>query len=322
MTIPSVDPPTTVCQALFPDPIPDIIAHGSLTYMAGASGSGKTIMMAEWFGRWREARTICGHSTNMPTELCYLAADRDWSTYARVFAHVGFSEVKRYVLAEDPDFDPKAWKRTEAFKFLDRCITKLNPKPGALVVIDPVAPLFVQGKTNDNWDVAVSSHYFRVIARRLNITIICMANVSKQRTEDTYVRPQDRIAGSGAFVAYSDTQIYLERDKEGILTLGWVPRCHETEEFRFRFDKTIGLFRPAIGDETVPGLPEVAVKILGLIPEDPTATVVSPDIVRRCQELGISRTTVFKWLKLLDEQYRIIMRDERGVIRRRPATIQ
>lgn len=285
--------------------------------MAGASGSGKTIMMAEWFARWRAGRSICGHPTHPPTELCYLAADRDWSTYARVFAHVGFSEVKRYVLAEDPDFDPRSWKRTEAFKFLDRCITKLNPLPGALVVIDPVAPLFVQGKTNDNWDVAISSHYFRVIARRLNITIICMANVSKQKPDDTYVRPQDRIAGSGAFVAYSDTQIYLERDKEGILTLGWVPRCSKHEEFRFQFDELTGLFRPYLEALT---LPEQAARLLTLIPDH--GDIVSPELVRQAVQHGLSRPTVFRWLKALDEVYHLIERDDRGVIRRRATTVQ
>lgn len=316
MTIPSVDPPTTVCQALFPDPIPDIIAHGSLTYMAGASGTGKTIVLADWSARLRDGREILGHKTNPPSEICVLAADRDWSTYDKAFRHAGIPEVRRYVLAEDHDFDPRAWKRTETFKFLERCLNKLSPKPGAFVIIDPIAPLFVQGKTNDNWDVAISSHYYRQETRQRQITMVCTANVSKQRTEDYYIRPQDRIAGSGAFVAYSDTQIYLERDKEGILTLGWVPRTFNPQEFQMRFDPISKLF---VVVEEIPGgaadLPSHLAEVYKLIPYPPL-TITSPELAKLViEKRKVKRAMAFRCIQQLIERG-TIERNELGVIRR------
>jgi hypothetical protein len=307
------------CQAPFPDPIPRILPFGSVNYMAGASGVGKTIVMADWLARMRDGRPVCGHQTNKPTGFYYLAADRDWSTYARAFEHAGFPEIERYVLTEDREFKPKMWKRTDAFQFLDRCLQRLSPIPGSFTVLDPAVPLFVQGKPNDAWDVAISSHYFRQVAREYQTTLVCMANVVKQKSEEGYVRPQDRIAGSGAFVAYSDTQIYLSRDEDGILTLGWTPRLHAAEEFSFYFNQTSHLFEPHAASTTTIGLPPHLMAVLDLIPHPP-ATITSPDLVRLVVEKRkVKRAMAFRNIQHLIERG-TIDRDELGIIKRNDLT--
>lgn len=314
MTDITVTPTALTCQARFVDPIPGIMNHGNLIYMAGASGVGKTIMLADMLARMRDGRPFCGHPTNRPTDFYYLAADRDWSTYAAAFASAGFSDIKRYVLAEDPEFDPRKWKRGEAFKFLDRCLNILDPCRGAIVIIDPAAPLFVQGSTNDNWDVAISTHNFRRECRQRDISLICTANVVKQKQEGTYTRPQDRIAGSGAFVAYSDTQIYMERDEEGILTFGWVPRMHAPEEFQFFFNTTTRLFEPHIASPMAIGLPQHLIPVLALIPHLP-GCITSPDLVRLIMEKRkVKRSMAFKSIQQLLERS-LIERDDLGVVR-------
>ena len=251
---------------------PDIIPFGSVCLFQGASGVGKTIMQAAWCARWRDGKTICGHPTNRPTGLYYLAADRDWTTYARAFGAVGFPDIPHYTLAEDDAENPRAWKDLDSLDFFERCLGKLKPQPGALVFVDPVAPLFIKGDQNRARDVAVSLHWFRHCARRHGITLLCSTNVAKTKVEDTYRRPQDRVAGSGAFVAYSDTQIYMEPPPEqgGPTILGWTPRCAPAEEFKFQFDPQTHLFVPFIGFQDGDSTPDRLTQCYDLLPEEGT----------------------------------------------------
>jgi RecA-family ATPase len=174
----------------FPDPIPGVLPHGSLCLFAAAAGAGKTIFQTEWIGRWLSGRTICGKKTNCPTGFYYLAADRDWSTYAAAFECAGVPESKivKYVLAEDVTQNPLDWGKESPLNFLHRCIIKLNPIPGSILFIDPMAPLFVLGDQNRARDVAISMHFIRRMARQYNITIICNANVVKAKTDTEHKR--------------------------------------------------------------------------------------------------------------------------------------
>lgn len=86
----------------FPDPIPGIIPFGTVTLVGGASGVGKTTMLAEWCARWRDGRPICGHPTNPPTAFCYISADRPWLEYQPMFTAAGFPDIPHYALAQDP----------------------------------------------------------------------------------------------------------------------------------------------------------------------------------------------------------------------------
>src|SRR5262245_20619483 len=99
----TLQPQAELCQVVkrYLDPIPDIVPHQSLSYMSGASGVGKTRILADMLARMRDGRPICGHVTNPPTGFYYLAADRDWSTFERAFKAAGFPDINRYVLAED-----------------------------------------------------------------------------------------------------------------------------------------------------------------------------------------------------------------------------
>lgn len=314
-TITTEDP---TCQ-VFPDPIPGVIPFGSLTVVAGASGAGKTIWMAEMIQRMRSGRTVCGHSTNPSTDYYVLAADRNWDTYARAFGAAGYPEINRYVLADDPAFDPKSWgKKHSAFTLFESCLTLLDPKPGSWVSVEPVAPLFIQGNQNDARDVALSLHWYRKMARQFQITLALFANVGKQKSEETYRRAQDRIAGSGAFVAYSDTQISMDQDEDGVMTMRWTPRCAPAGEFQFKYNTETNLFCPYLDpSNSLPAniIPPNLLPIYNLIPELP-AEITSPELVKVIGgELQLKRAMAFRRIQQLVEKS-LIERNELGIIRR------
>ena len=302
----------------FPDPIPGVIPFGSLCVVAGASGAGKTILIAEWMQRLRTGKTICGHATNPCTDYYVIAADRDWRTYHKAYTAAGFPEIKRYVLREDPEFDPQNWGRKHsAFTLFEKCLAKLDPIPGSWVNVDPVAPLFIQGNQNDARDVALSLHWYGKMAAKYQVTFALFANVGKQKTEDTYRRAQDRIAGSGAFVAYSDTQISVEQDEEGVMSMRWTPRSAPAEEHQFKFDTAARLFVPykdTAATARPEGLPKHLIPTLDLIPV--TGTITSPELVQQvCKAGKIKQAMAFRHIQQLIER-QIITRSDLGVIER------
>lgn len=308
--------PANVSRQYF-DPIPGIIPFGSLCLIAGASGVGKTIMLAEWCARLRDGRSIWHHRTNRPTAFYYIAADRDWSTYRAAFDAVGFPEITHFTLAESEGWDPLRQRDVNAsLKLLEWCLDQIAPIPGSLVIIDPVAPIFIQGDSNRAKDVALSMHYLRRLARRYQITLLCAANVGKPKMEELYKRPQDRIAGSGAFVAYTDTQIFMFEGDEPHepRTLGWTPRRAPYEEFQVVFDKKTMLWIPAPLQDESPELKfDRPSQLLLLIPDD---GITSNDLYELAREkFNISRATFQRDLIVLLRR-QLITRDSWGTYKR------
>jgi hypothetical protein len=156
------------------------------------------------------------------------------------------------------------------------------------------------------------------MARQYNITIICNANVVKAKTDTEHKRPQDRIVGSGAFIAYTDTQIYLvEGDNPGDpRTLGWTPRRGPAEEWQFQFDMETKLFVPYTGlqDNGHTEDTDRPSQLLKLIPDDGIDRSDLEDLAMAA--FNISRTTVHRDLQKL-KQNRLIIWDSWGRISRR-----
>lgn len=288
----------------YPDPIPQILPFGSVNFFSGASGVGKTIVLADWCARLREGLPILGHATHPPTAFGVIAADRDWSTFDAAFTAAGFPDIPHYTLAEDPEMDPRLWRAQSAFQLLQTCLDKLAPPPGAFVLIDPIAPLFIAGDQNKARDVAVSTHWFRRVARQRLLTLVCCANVAKARQDEDFKRKRDRISGSGAFVAYSDTQIWLDVNEEDqIRTLGWSPRRHEVEEFRLAFHPERRLFvqvdeeHTQLKDEHEDPAKDRPTQLLLLISYDPIAFDVLASLA--AEKLLISKATLKRDLAVL-----------------------
>lgn len=223
----------------FPDPIPGIIPFGTVTVFAGAPGVGKTAMLSDWIQRWRTERTIWGHATNPATGYYYIAADRQWDSHQKWFDLVGYPEIIHYSIADHPEFDLDTIMRPgEALKLFGTILAILKIQPGAHVFVDPMSPIFVMGSPNDARAVARTLLEFSRWCQVLKINITATAHFGKQKgdSKDRYARPQDRIAGSGAFSGYSDTQVYLvdPEPAQGVAfhTLGWNPRHRPPEEFQ------------------------------------------------------------------------------------------
>jgi len=310
----SLDSTSPVVKPPFPDPIPDIMPFGTLTVFAGAPGAGKTAMLAEWCARWRDGRTICGKPTHPPTRFCYIAGDRQWASHQRWFDLAGFPDIPHYSLADDDHYNLDALADPQiAAKLFEHCLGKVSPIPGAHIFIDPAVPLFISG--NPNWvrDVAVTLLRFSRICRQRQFNLTITAHFAKQRADpkDAYLRPQDRIAGSGAFSGFSDTQLYLTfpiPPEQPYHALGWVPRHQPEEEFHFVRGEN-GLFVPHNLFSDL----DRQQQVLACIPEQPTEAAAVLAKIQQICKLSIPQAE--RYLRALVRDG-FVIRVRRGIYKR------
>jgi hypothetical protein len=265
----------------FPDPIPGIIPFGSLCLFSGASGVGKTILKAQWCAALLRGDPILGIPTNPPSSIGYLAADRPWfPTYASAFSTAGVPDITRYCLMDPGSgYDPRALRagNHSAFDFFDQCLNTLDPAPGSLVFVDPFAPLFIHGDQNNARNVAISLQWIRRCSQVRQLTLVCDANVAKLKADEDFKRPQDRISGSGAFLAYADTIFNFSEDAKlngaaaSTRTLMWQPRTGPFGEQTFNFDPVTRMFTPYTGllDEGTTEDNDRPTQVLALFPPEP-----------------------------------------------------
>lgn len=317
--------PTKQPAPAFADPIPGVIGHGTITLFSGASGAGKTIFVSDYCRRFIDGRTIHGYPTNRPTTLCYITADRPWfPTYASTFANVGLSDIAYYSIADHlspTDEDPRKWSKYREGELLERCLQRANPPPGSLVFLDPAIPLFVLGNQNAPKDVATTCHFWRQLINLYDISLFCMANIVKQKADPAgkHTRPQDRLSGSGAWAAHTDTQIWLIDDDErgGPVRLGWKPRRGPEWEGSFTFDEATRLFVPHTPLGDVGSLDEAVMAVLALLPADGLRFTDWCDLA--IEHRGISRRTFQNYRTALQTHGYIILGEDACYYRRKPS---
>jgi hypothetical protein len=307
--------------APWPDPIPGVLHHGGLVLFSGASGAGKTVFVSEWCRNFLEHLPINGYPTNCPPSFCYIAADRPWDpTYADTFSNVGLGGIHRYSLADDDHEDPLHWTPESTFELIRRVFTKAAPQPGALVFVDPVAPLLIYGNQNDAKCCARTMHFYRRLIRQYDVTLLCMANVVKQKNDPAskHTRPEDRQSGSGALAAHSDTQVWLIDDDgaDAPVRLGWKPRRGPRWEGEFTFDPTTKLFIPHtpltdVGNTPAPDRPT---QVLELLPDEGLRYTEWEE--RACNELNIGPKTFESHFSTLKKRS-VIVKDIDGRWHRR-----
>jgi hypothetical protein len=231
------------------DPIEHILPHGSIATLSGASGVGKTALTAGIIRDLQQGKDFYGHKVNVPPSIGYVAADRPWRDHQQWFTRAGCQPFPHYSLPDDKTFD---WNR---FRKWEQCaaifceaLDKLALPPGSVVIVDPL-PLFIPGRLIDYKDAAIGVRVLDAVGLQpRQLTMIGIFHVAKQKANknDRYLRPQDRILGSGGQVGYSETAMYLmgpEDIGQPYSEFGWVPHQIKAEKVNLKRD-ALGLFVP------------------------------------------------------------------------------
>lgn len=245
---PSAIAASTSTAPLFPDLIPNIITYNSLNILAGASGVGKTCLLAWMITRFRRGAPVFGAAVTAPAAIGYVCADRGFTSARYWLGKVGMNDLPFYSLADDLAFSTvRLRNKFHLVSILGECLDKLRLPPGSLVVVDPLA-LFMGGSLNDYQSCAIACIEIRRACMQRQLTLIGTAHASKQKNDrkDQYNRLQDRILGSSAQLGYGDTQMYLaspEETGEKFYSFIWHPHTAPAELFPLGRDGE-GMFVP------------------------------------------------------------------------------
>ncbi len=199
------------------DPLPPLVFGGSVNILAGASGTGKTALIAQWAVSLRDRTPLLGHEVGEIASIGVISADRSWEKSTGMwFERAGWPDVPHYSLQDDPGFKiERLANRRELVPILGECLNALNLPWGSWVWVDPMG-LFLGGDLNNYYACLVACSTIRRLCRTRGYSMTGAAHASKQIADPKrrYLRPQDKIAGSTALLGYSDTQFYLASPEE------------------------------------------------------------------------------------------------------------
>lgn len=299
--------------------------------MAGASGTGKTALLASWLRALKEGKEFFPGYAPPPdaiTSISVISADRSWAQSGRKwFGLVDWADINCYSLQDDFGFNIERLRRkSERTTILGECMNVLGYPEGqannALVLVDPLG-LFLGGNLIDYDTCLVACSEIRRLCVKRSVSIIGLAHAGKQLADPKrrYLRMQDRLAGSTAIFGYSDTQMYLAAPEENNAEhygFYWNPHHSPAETFTLR-RREDGLFHPPehVIDVNVPvGAPELPrEELLDWISPEGTLFGDLFDFVQKHPRLVASDRTLRRWLTTLSTEG-LILRSGRGLYKR------
>lgn len=295
-TVPLVLP---VRQAFPPDLIPRILLGGSVNLLAGASGVGKTALLAGLLVQLRDGLPIFGQPSVPPSKIAMLSLDRSWSQSSQLwFDLAGFPDIPRYCLQDDLGFDCNRLEHKRLrLPILKECLDKLKLPWGSALAIDPVS-WFLGGNLLDYDACMVACTRMRRICMEHGLTMLGLSHAGKQKADpkSRYARPQDRIVGSTAQFGYTDTQMYLagpDETGEPWYSFYWNPHHMPAQSFKLGRAEN-GLFIP--WDQSQQAQEESAV--LTAIPAAEEGVAFGLLVVAS----GVSKSAVHRALQLFIKQ--------------------
>lgn len=184
--------------------IDDILPARELHLVAGPSGAGKTTWMIKMIDQWRQGQSIFGHASH-PRPFMYLSLDRSRAGVLRIFDRLKIDHKNFHV------FVPKANSNNQKLALAQLLKGLIQQHPDVRVFfIEGFQSRTPDGKMNDYKVVAHFLLELQQLCEEHNITIIGVAHASKAKQDEKYLNPRERVNGTVAWAAYSETIIVVE----------------------------------------------------------------------------------------------------------------
>lgn len=187
---------------------PTTIPQGQISILAGASGAGKTTLLMQAIAAASRGKSFLPEFTWKGEKgIAYVAADRPIEEVLSLAKRLEVNEdkVEFYSIVDDQQITAKILSTPSNLFNLAK--SKFS-KPFDVLILDPIG-LFIDGNIINYHHVARSLVPMNQFATREGVTIIATHHSRKARIDQKFARPQDRIAGSTAFLGYSGTQMVL-----------------------------------------------------------------------------------------------------------------
>lgn len=274
----------------------DLVEHllplHEVSIIAGASGAGKTSIIMQLFHALQTGTPFFGMASKPGLKIGYIASDRggDSLSYWANIMDVDMTQIPTISLIKDDTVNLNHLEKNP-MNLLISLIKRLLPCD--LLVIDPMI-IFFGCDTKSYTANAQRLIYLNRVAHLHHVTILGTHHAVKARTDFGYRRPQDRISGTGAFLGYSSTQIFLDTPEESGTdhhTLHIVSHTAPPREIPLvRDDRGIFIYHEAKSEEV-----QIAEHILSAIPT--TSSISTAELIlklgsaipKRTVELYLSR---------------------------------
>jgi RecA-family ATPase len=272
--------------------IEEILPSREVHLIGGPSGGGKTTWLFQVLLDWQQGKDVLGHRSN-PVPWVYISTDRSTNGVERVLQrmHINASDIP-YVSTIGTDGET----------IYDAMKAGLAKVPGAkLIVIEGMSGLLPSGSRSQN------DGGYQLVRRflgRLNkwcqdndVTIIGIVHSPKMREDSRYSDPRQRVMGSVAWAAYTETVFLIEptasgsKETAGLRTLIVLPRNSPTLYLDFQFNANGRLV------EVQEDLDDVFVDLF-LAKFPPPAEFTTEQFVNALRD-KLSRATIFSRLKNL-----------------------
>ncbi len=262
---------------------------GQVSLLAGSSGVGKTTLLYQLLSRWQSLETFGGFAgPDGPYGL--IAADRTIDAHKETAAMVNLSWSSMVVrsLVDDTGIDLNQLELNPLSLLFNLLANIRHELPGgpALIIVDPLM-IFLGVDLNKYHLVASRLIKLNRWCQAANVLLIGTHHATKPRTDWSFKRPQDRLAGSGALLAFTSTQGFLAGadELEDATWSEWTTVSHHHPAVTLRLVRNeTGLFEVAgVGDqkntgpEAGPSGPSLALSASaqGLLDQMPDDAVMS-----------------------------------------------
>lgn len=194
--------------------IQSIIPTNEVSVLSGSSGAGKTTLLFSLLKSIQNGEADwLGHGINYPLRVGLIAADRSIESYHELASRldVDLNQLQVKSLVDDMTIDVFRLER-DSLPLLKGMMQSFTNSPN-LIIVDPFA-IFLGVDLNNYQKVAPRLIMLGRMCKQLGVTMLCTHHASKARSDFQFMRPQDRINGSGALLGFTSTQLFLSAPEE------------------------------------------------------------------------------------------------------------
>ena len=214
--------------------IDDILPSGEVHLLGGPSGGGKTTWLFQMLMDWSAGRPIFGKASH-PVPYIYISTDRSKRGVKRTLKRMGLRE----------DAIPFVSTITDDLGNIEAIINLfIEKRPEIrLLVIEGLTGLLppTTGKGSDGGFTHVRRFLTHLshLCEKYDITILGIVHSPKAKEDSQYLRARDRVMGSSAWSAYTETIILIEpvdANAPSVRRLMLLPRNSAEEHYDLQFN--------------------------------------------------------------------------------------
>jgi RecA-family ATPase len=295
MSVPDPQPPTDFI-------VDEVLPCEEVHLIGGPSGAGKTAFLFQLIDDIRSGRDVFGRRSHMMPYV-YVSCDRSHESINRKLVKFGLQDSITNIIAL-PDF-------IDSENPLETIINQL-PEGTKIIFIEGFA-LLIRGDSNSYGAVGHFLANAVKLCKKHHVTIIGTVHSTKARSRDVIYTPRERILGSVAWGACSETIIYIDpadlADSRNVdRRIFLFPRNVRNEQFDYCFDAQ-GRLVP-VADQVLSNMLELE---LLRIPID--GVITRAQVMEWADRHGMSHRTAEYWMKDMTESG-VLKREQRGSYRK------